>query len=60
MTPEDMDHSTSRLLVPLSPTTPKAASPNPLKAADLTLNISDERREELAAAFKKLDGDKDG
>ena len=57
MTPED---DNNRLRIPLSPTTPKAVSPNPLKSADLTLNISEERRDELAVAFRKLDADKDG
>ncbi|XP_072045718.1 uncharacterized protein [Amphiura filiformis] len=59
MTPED-EHANSRLRLPFSPTTPKAVSPNPLKSADLTLNISAERREELAAVFRKLDSDQDG
>ena len=57
MTP---DNSNNKLRIVYSPTTPKAISPNPLKCADLALNISESRREELAGVFRKLDADKDG
>ncbi|XP_071487758.1 uncharacterized protein [Diadema antillarum] len=40
--------------------TPKPPSPNPLMSADLHLNITAEKRDELAIRFTKLDADKDG
>nr|XP_054774754.1 uncharacterized protein LOC129282924 [Lytechinus pictus] len=42
------------------PYTPKPPSPNPLMSADLHLNITAEKRDELALKFTKLDSDKDG
>ncbi|XP_063970976.1 uncharacterized protein LOC135157851 isoform X1 [Lytechinus pictus] len=61
----DIDEPVDESCAPVGPVleepyTPKPPSPNPLMSADLHLNITAEKRDELALKFTKLDSDKDG
>ncbi|XP_074656665.1 uncharacterized protein LOC141909877 isoform X2 [Tubulanus polymorphus] len=47
-------------LIPIPGSPMKSITPNPLKAADLKTNVSDEERNQLSEAFRRLDTDSDG
>ncbi|XP_033101638.1 uncharacterized protein LOC117104872 isoform X2 [Anneissia japonica] len=54
------DQDMSKLCPPRSSIEMKSVSPNPLKMTDLSLYISDARKQELIEQFKKLDSNSDG